>query len=432
MSTIILGAGVTGLAAASVSGAAAYEATDSPGGICSSYYVRPGDSTRLSAAPTDGEAYRFEIGGGHWLFGGSEVVLEYLARLAPLRRYDRRSSVFFPAESRYVAYPLQNHLAALGPDVASTALAEMALPARPTRTMRDWLLVNFGPTLSELFFLPFHELYTAGLFDRIAPQDAYKSPVDFRLAARGALGHSSAVGYNTSFAYPVDGLDGLARRMAAKSTVHYAKRATHIDTHARRVRFSDGSEVSYDTLLSTLPLNQTLAMTGLTINSEPDPFTSVLVLNIGARRGSRCPLDHWLYLARTGAGFHRVGFYDNVDVAFLPRSARERHDRTSIYAERAYVGGKKPTPEEIRDYAAQVTRELQTWEFIGATEVVDPTWIDVAYTWSWPGSGWARQATSALASVGVFSVGRYGRWVFQGIAESIAEGFTAGSAFGIR
>lgn len=38
--TFILGAGMTGLAAAMVSGLKVYEAQEVPGGICSSYYLK--------------------------------------------------------------------------------------------------------------------------------------------------------------------------------------------------------------------------------------------------------------------------------------------------------------------------------------------------------------------------------------------------------
>jgi hypothetical protein len=33
-----------------------------------------------------------------------------------------------------------------------------------------------------------------------------------------------------------------------------------------------------------------------------------------------------------------------------------------------------------------------------------------------------------LEELGVFSIGRYGRWVFQGIADSIRDGLMAGAA----
>ena len=49
MSVVILGAGVTGLAAGVASGAPVFEAVETPGGICSSYYVRAEDHDAHSA-----------------------------------------------------------------------------------------------------------------------------------------------------------------------------------------------------------------------------------------------------------------------------------------------------------------------------------------------------------------------------------------------
>ena len=84
--------------------------------------------------------------------------------------------------------------------------------------------------------------------------------------------------------------------------------------------------------------------------------------------------------------------------------------------------------QAMERYGDEVVRELQDWGFLDAAEVVDPTWIDVAYTWSWPGSTWTRLAMRALEQHRVFPAGRYGRWTFQGIAESIREGLAAGAA----
>ena len=427
MSVVILGAGVTGLAAGVASGAPVFEAAATPGGICSSYYVRPGTRERLAERPPDGNAYRFEIGGGHWIFGGDPLVLAYIARLAPVRSYSRRSSVYFPDERLAVPYPLQNHLHALGKDVVVRALAEMARPYRGARTMREWLEESFGPTLCARFFYPFHALYTAGLYERIAPQDAYKSPVNLALAIRGAVAETPAVGYNVEFVYPQDGLDTLARRLAAAARVSYGKRAIRIDVHDRAVHFEDGTSVRYEALLSTLPLNRTLEIAGLSVEAEPDPFTSVLVLNVGGRRGAQCPDDHWIYVPASRSGFHRIGFYDAVDPDFVPAPHRRAKDRASLYIERAFPGGQRPSANETERYADEVVRELQDWGFLDAVEVVDPTWIDVAYTWAWPGSTWVRRAMGTLEQHRVFAAGRYGRWTFQGIAESIREGLAAGA-----
>jgi len=420
---------MTGLAAGFASGLSVFEASEAPGGICSSYYVRPGDEERLMDAPIDGGAYRFEIGGGHWIFGGDPAVLHFISRCCPVKRYARLSSVYFHKRNLYVPYPIQNHLRFLGGETAERALAEMADQQGPFRTMKEWLRKNFGPTLSNLFFYPFNESYTAGLYDRIAPQDAYKSPVNLSLAIQGALNETSPAGYNATFVYPDDGLNVLAQRMSEQCPVQHGKRAVQIDTGSNELFFDDGSAVPYEALISTLPLNKVVDMASISVGLESDPYTSVVVLNIGAIRGDQCPNDHWLYTPDTTSGFHRVGFYSNVDPSFLPLSARGAKDRVSIYVETAYVGGKKPSDREIARYSRNVVDELQDWGFVRDAEVIDPTWIDVAYTWSWPGSVWRQKALEMLQDHGIYQVGRYGRWVFQGIADSIRDGLLVGSAF---
>jgi protoporphyrinogen oxidase len=427
--TVIIGAGMTGLAAGIASGFPVYEAEPSPGGICSSYYIRPGSLERLPEAPSDGDAYRFEVGGGHWIFGGDPAVSRLIRSLAPVTSYQRRSSVYLTQQARYIPYPIQNHLGYLEKGVAANALAEMALAsdAQPT-TMAQWQRHYFGQTLYDLFFAPFHRLYTAGLWEQIAPQDAYKSPVDLANVIRGAFESTTSVGYNTRFVYPTEGLNVLAGRLAERCDVRHGKRVVRIDPLRKEIIFEDGTSASYQTLVSTLPLNVMLQLSGLTVESRPDPFTSVLVLNIGAKKGDRCPDDHWLYLDGSESGFHRVGFYSNVDASFLPASSRIDQGRVSIYVERAYPGGARPGRREIERYSASAAAELQRWGFIDEVEVLDSSWVEVAYTWSWPHSRWKQQALSILAQHDIEQVGRYGRWIFQGIADSIRDGLYVGAA----
>jgi protoporphyrinogen oxidase len=438
---IILGGGVTGLAAGIASGLPVYEAAAAPGGICSSYYVRPGARERLPRPPPDGEAYRFEIGGGHWIFGGDPLALRFIRSLTPLESYQRRSAVYLPGEGFFVPFPIQNHLRFLGPQRAARALAEMergsaggGTCAGPT--MAEWLEASFGPMLSDLFFHPFHELYTAGLWRRIAPQDGYKSPVDLAQVRAGALQGAGATvageraGYNATFFYPPDGLDAFVRAMAERCDIRYGKRAVAIDLAARLVRFADGSAERYDVLLATLPLNRLTAMASLDVGEGPDPSQSVLVVNLGAVKGPRCPEEQWVYVPASRSGFHRVGFYDHVDTSFLPTSMRAGGRTTSVYVERSYPDGRQPSADEVETASAAIIRELQDWGWVGKVDAVDPTFIDVAYTWAWPGSRWRRRAMGRLEERGIYPIGRFARWKFQGIADSLRDGLMAGAAFG--
>lgn len=431
MKNIILGAGMTGLAASVASGYQVYETACMPGGICSSYYMRAEDDKRLPISPEDDEAYRFELGGGHWIFGGDPIVQRFIRTLAPLKTYSRKSAVFFKGADLIVPYPVDNNLHYLGPEMKAKVLDELVetFISNPTATtMAEWLEARFGHTLYSIYFEPFHELYTAGLFKHISPQDVYKSPVDLKLAIRGSFGETPQVGYNTNFVYPKDGLNVLSQRMASNCNVCYGKRAIEIDSVGKTVHFEDGSETRYESLITTLPLNRMMELTRLQVDEKPDPATSLLVINIGATKGHRCPQEHWIYIPKSKGRFHRVGFYSNVDHSFLPKSVRRADDHVSIYVEKAYPEGQKPSADDAKRSCREVVNELMDWEWIGEAEVVDPTWIDVSYTWSWPGSRWRMKSIKALESQDIYPVGRYARWVFQGIAESIRDGLTAGAA----
>ncbi len=430
--TIIIGGGVTGLAAGYVSDLPLYEAKEVPGGICSSYYLKAGESTPRFKCPSDDEAYRFEIGGGHWIFGGDPTVLHFIKSLTPVKSYNRSSAVYFPDENLYVPYPIQNNLAYLGKDIASKAISEISnAPKRVPVTMEEWLEINFGKTLTDKFFAPFHELYTAGLWTKIAPQDAYKSPINIDAVVQGASSDQKKpeVGYNVTYLYPEEGLDVVASKISSKCNINYGKNVVEINTSKNEIGFDDGTGVKYGNVLSTLPLNKALEAVSIEVESSFDDYTSVLVLNIGAKKGKNCPEYHWLYLPYSRSGFHRVGFYSNVDSSFLPVSSREDNNKVSIYIEKAYQNGSKPSDEEIKSYSNSVVNELKDWGFISDAEVVHPTWIDVAYTWARPGSNWKETALNELQKKNIFQIGRYGRWTFQGIAESIRDGFYAGSSF---
>lgn len=410
----ILGAGMTGLAASYASGVTALEAEAQPGGICRSFHL-----------PSPSGQYRFENGGGHWVFGGDAVLNHFLRGFGAWRGYQRRSAVYFPESGLRVPYPLQDHLYALGPNLAEKCLAEMRLDRKHSpRTMAEWLEWQFGPTLNQLFFAPFHELYTAGLWTTVAPQDSYKSPVDLAQVERGARGERpDLAGYNQTFLYPVAGLGAFADALATRGSVQTGARVARIDTTRHIVELANGRMLPYEWLLSTLPLDLMLRLTGLAIDDEPGQATGVLIVNLGGRRGARCPDEHWIYVPRSHCGFHRVGFYSNVDAGFLPHGAE---GRVSLYVERSFKQGAQPTGAECAEYARQVGLEMREWGFLRSVEVCATNWVDTAYTWTMPGSRWRETAIARLHELGIHMTGRYGQWKFQGIADSLRDGLLAG------
>jgi hypothetical protein len=139
-----------------------------------------------------------------------------------------------------------------------------------------------------------------------------------------------------------------------------------------------------------------------------------------------------VYVPSSSAGFHRVGFYSNVDPSFLPERHRADRSHVAVYIERAFPGGEDLPLCEQRRFQTRAIEQLQAWEWIGDVEAADLTCVDVAYTWTVTGSRWREQAMRELQQHGIFSVGRYGRWASavtdQGLAQSIRDGLMAGAS----
>jgi protoporphyrinogen oxidase len=272
MSNWILGGGMTGLAAGMASGFKVLERSDHPGGICASYEC---------------QGYRFELGGGHWIFGSEPIVTRLLNGASEVRSYRRRSAVLFlggvdqtrDLRGLFVPYPVQDNLFALPPDVRAAALSEIleGRKEEPVETMAGWLRQHFGDTLCRIFFDPFHERYTAGLFREIAPQDGFKSPIDKVQVLRGAEGENTDAGYNATFLYPSNGLDGTSEWLAGRCDISYGTEANAISTENRSLCLADGRTVPYDSIIATAPLNRVVEMAGLRDRiGPPDPYTSVI------------------------------------------------------------------------------------------------------------------------------------------------------------
>lgn len=426
MSRWIIGGGITGLAAGITSGFRVLEANPFVGGICASY---------------ERGCYRFEVGGGHWIFGSDPLVNQLLAAASELGQYRRRSGILFlgglectrELQHMIVPYPIQDNLFALPKEIRQTALAEIldGNHDMPAGTMAAWLEQQFGETLCRIFFDPFHQRYTAGLFQEIAPQDGYKSAFDKARIRLGAEQENSDSGYNATFIYPKRGLDVVCQWLAEGCDISYQTTVVRIDPKSRSIELGNGLVQPYETVMATAPLNRIVEMAGLGGQlGLPEPYTSVLVLNLGATLPDS-PLArngyHWLYIPDSCTGFHRIGYYSNVDALFLPKKHRSNAGRGAIYVETAFPGGQKPSAAAIDALVTGIVEELQHSGLIDKVEVSDSTWVDVAYTWRRPESDWVSRAVCACQRCGIEPAGRYGRWNFQGIAASLKEGLQLGS-----
>lgn len=428
---IILGAGITGLSAGIVTGLPIYERSKHVGGICRSYRYN------LEGNESVGEdSFRFENGGGHWIFGADDTVKAFLSRFGNMKSYKRNSGVFFQRSGpEIVPFPIQENIWAVRSNHRKSKWIGDLIDAQqsyiPSRydSMDTWLVRRFGKSMYEDFFHPFNVKYTGGLSKMIAPQDAYKNPVNIKRAVLGTIqDQGDSDGYNNTFIYPEEGLDTMCDRMADRcGEVHLERNVSFINLNEKTAIFDDGARVEYDFIISTLPLTTMVKLTGLKISgnatdraTEP-PSTPVFVLNIGGVRGDELPDGHWYYIVDQFLPFHRIGVYSNVDSLFVPYRDTEKY--VSFYVETTPVGIPSHTHSEALKESA--LNELRRMRWLKEELVVKADIIEPAYTWDYPANNWVSQAKQRLGSFGVHQLGRYANWKFQGIAESIREGFSA-------
>ena len=373
MKTVILGAGISGLAAGYKTGYPIYEMANHPGGICHSYMK---------------DGFQFSRGGPHWIFGNERTTkaMEFIESLVELNRYDRLAGIYY---NKIFPYPIQT--VSQKPIVANT------------QYFKQWLVDNFGINMCNMFFHPFNEKYTAGLMDEIIQFDSYKSPP------------AGSVGFVSKFSDPVGGLGTLVNKMAEKCDIRYTKKAVYIDPIEHEIEFEDETVVEYDRLISTIPLDVIMRL------CERDdfdlPYSSVFVLNIGAEQGPNLPREHWLYIPFCKCNFYRVGFYTNVNSDKAPPG------KVGLSVEIAFPSTINYEDLDIDYITYHVIQELQSWGWIKEVAVTDPTWVKTAYTWNRNPEERERHI-EWLEERDIISIGRYATWKFQGMAESIEQGLS--------
>lgn len=367
MKNIILGAGFTGMAAGIKTGAQIFEATDHAGGICTDY-VKDG--------------FRFSNGGPHFLFG-KDKGLEYIKSLVKVKEYERKAGVYY---NHIFPYPLQSNFN-YPPDLPND------------NSFKHSIRTKFGDDLSGMFFFPFNEKYSANMYDEVLPQDEYKTP------------NRSSAGWVSTFCDPVNGLSDLVEKMSMKCKISFNKEATFVDVVNKAVWF-DKWPVFYDRLISTIPLNKLMELCGQKVNL---PYTSVLVINIGGEPGINFPKEHWLYIPFCKSGFHRVSFYTNVDPSKAPEG------KIGLSVETAFHN-KELKDLNVPEIGAEIAKELASWGWIRSVDVCSADFISCAYTWQYDQES-RENALQWLKERDIISTGRYGNWKFQGITQSIEDGF---------
>ncbi len=424
---VILGGGITGLAAANALAKEGHEC------LVLEKEAEAGGHCRSIAAGR----YAFDMS-GHFLHSSDDAVLDWILRIPGIawREVARDARVWL--RGTLTPYPFQANLKGHDPAFVRKCLADFA--AARIREAVDgngqdedfagWLLARFGKEMCRSFFFPYNrKMWRTPLREMGTGWTGWSVPVprfeDLLAGARGQI--REGMGYNATFRYPRRGGIGMLPRALSRplgDRLRTAVGAVRVDLRRKVVQTSDGKEIFFRTAISTIPLPELAGRcdalpAAARQASSALRWVKVLAVNLGVSGPGKTP-GHWIYVPERSYPFFRVGFLSNVDRSSAPEGS------ASVFAEKTF---RPDAPVRVVPETGAAVRGLREMRILRRGSIVEerrPVILDPAYVvFDRSRESAVELLTREFRRRGVILAGRYGAWDYYGMERSMADGLRA-------
>ncbi|MFH0970348.1 MAG: FAD-dependent oxidoreductase [Candidatus Diapherotrites archaeon] len=417
VSTLVIGAGLTGMSCAAKLGkdAVILEKTERPGGLCKTDII-------------DGFILDHVIHLIHWR---NEDVRSYIEGLLKDNRTYFQREAYIYTHGKMGKYPIQVYVDAFPKDVQLKCFeglikAHLSKETKKKQNYKDWLLAKFGEGLCELFFFPFNEKQWGRPLDEIVPAGTTKYTPKASLSEfiRGTFFHEDVVvGYNPRFFYPLrGGIESLSQKMAVEAEkIYYNEEVSQISLKKRILETRSGRKISFDFLVSTMPLPkliQAIQDAPKKIKSAAGELKNISEYSLNFGIKGKPPPGQWTYFPEKKFTFSRI----SVGSRFSPHMAPE--GCYSLWVETFFNPEKKPDFDALKE---KVIKELIEIGFVKsktdilACQPVHMPFAYVVYDFAYEKN--IRIILNYLKKHKVKIAGRFGEWKYTSIEESILDGW---------
>jgi protoporphyrinogen oxidase len=420
--TLIVGAGITGLATAAALTArgdddyVVLESDAEVGGYC-------------KTVKKDGFVWDYS---GHFFhFKHPEIEAWLRARMPGqrVRVVEKRSFIAYKGGD--VDFPFQKNIHQLPKDefvdclhdlyFARSSDVKRAAPA-PETNFEEMLYARFGKSICDKFLVPYNEkLYACALAtldkDAMGRFFPYANLTD----VVANMKRPDNASYNATFTYPEGGAIEYVKALESAvrpGGVSLGEGLVSVDLE-RKVARTTRRDIRFDRLVSSAPFDRFANLCGLSHDASAWAYNKVLVFNFGFDGKGRKDA-HWVYYPAKGTTFYRVGWYDNIFDG----------DRMSLYVEIGFPKDARIDVPAMRDRVlADLAREgvVSSQRLVAEHSVVlDPAYVHVTKR------SLAEHARlrEELRRRGVWSIGRYGGWTYCAIEDNIVEARALIDSFG--
>jgi UDP-galactopyranose mutase len=366
--------------------------------------------------------------GIHILQTRNQQVLNMLAEIGvELSNHSRRAYIY--SNRMYTAYPFQVNTAGLPWSIRARCVwGFLRRGSEPEpANYEEWMHRSLGKGFARQFLVPYSEKFWT-----VHPREMTFEWTGNRVpqprtaqVLRGALwSKQTRIGTNVDFRYPVNGAGygAIARALVARvPNVHTGYRAVSIDTRRHAIRFDNGRQAEYRTLLTTIPLPELVRI----CPEAPDAVraaaarlrtNSIFVVNFGIGRPALSD-KHWVHFPEPDVSFFRISYPHNFGGGVAPPGT------SSVSAEVAYSAARPIDKSTIVD---RVREDLIRVRALGAGDrIVATATHDIKYAYCI----YDHQRKEAVRTVhewlkmqDIRPCGRYGLWTYFWSDEAILSG----------
>ncbi len=417
---VIIGAGPTGLGAA-------YRLVEA--GV-TDFVVLEADSTvgGLAKSFRDDKGFIWDIG-GHVQFSHYEHFDQVMESAIPAREWnhhERESWVW--VKDRFVPYPFQNNLRHLS-KADTWKCVEPLLSARketkPPANFREWILSSFGSGVADIFMLPYNYKVWATppelmSYDWIGQR---VSVPDTKRILGNIIQEKMDVswGPNNTFRFPKKGGTGAIWERVAdligRSRILTGSVVDKVDPKTKAVSLGDGVIISYDHLLSTMPVDifcsKVLGLKEIVQQEAAKLFhSSTHVVGIGLKgKIPEALVDKcWMYFPESNCPFYRATVFSHYSTQNVPHPVSQWSLMLEV-SESSYkkVVGTALVEEVIKGC-------LNSKLFSASDEIVSKFYFRTEYGYPVPTlerDGILAKVQPELEALGLFSRGRFGAWKYE-------------------
>jgi protoporphyrinogen oxidase len=335
----------------------------------------------------------------------------------------------------WIKHPAQCNLYGLPENVVADILVDFVEAQNNSdtkiRTYEDWLVATYGRTFAETFpvqyGLKYHTTQADNMTtDWVAPR-FYKP--NLREIVHGAVSPTTPnVHYVSHFRYPSKGgFVSFLNMFSELTDCLLNHELIRVDPKSRELKFANSRVVSYEYLISSMPLPELIPM----IEGVPSDVleaaqrlacTTCVLVNIAVDRDNISEV-HWIYFYDQDFFFTRLSFPHMLSPNNAPPGTG------SIQAEIYYSKKYRPLDRSAVDCIQPVIRDLrrcgllQKNDTILSTEARTIPYANVIFDLDRPRA--LSTVKGYLDDIGIVSCGRYGEWGYHWTDDSFINGENA-------